>query len=227
MTSVRVVTRGEDLAPYLSSCMNPVAFTGAGISYASGLPVFGSQWRGRPLLEWLTLEQWSRDPQGFYQLYWEQMMHWPKAEPNAAHKTLAALGCLVITQNFDGLHQKAGSRRVLELHGNLVRLRCPQCEVRYPSVDFVGNLHPSCPVCKNLLRPDLVLAGEPTQNWWAAVHAVEHCDLLLVVGTSLDFRPAKRLPELAERAGAQVIVVNRSAEVILPHAWQLCSATRR
>lgn len=218
---MQVVTHAEQLAPYLLTSERMAAFTGAGISVVSGLPLFTSRWRGEPILHWLSIERLRDDPSSFYEFFWSEVVHWPTAQPNAAHFALAQLGCPIVTQNYDGLHQKAGSPYVLELHGNPAQLRCDGCALLFASEHFAQLPWPCCPYCRQLLRPNIVLAGEPAMHWQEAVRIVESCDLLLVIGTSLDFRPARGLPQLAERAGANVVVINRQAEIVLPRGLEI------
>jgi len=155
-----------------------------------------------------------------------------QAEPNPAHHALAALEqaaphFVLVTQNVDGLHQRAGSINVLELHGNLHRVRCSQegTAFDWPEERAAGTgqgspLPPSCPRCGAPLRPDVVWFGEPlpeevlTQSWEEAAH----CDLMLVAGTSAIVQPAASLPLVARRTGATVVEINPTETPLTPLA---------
>lgn len=197
----------------------PVAITGAGISVASGLPTIKREWRGVPLKEVFAKEMFERDPERFYECYREMLLDWREAVPNEAHRALARSGACVITQNFDGLHQKAGSERVLEIHGNLRELICLGCAALYPAHVAETNPLPHCPSCGELLKPNIVLEGEEVRHFAMAVDWVGEADLLLVVGTKLDMQPVGGLPKICEEKGVPVIVCNKAAETVLPELF--------
>jgi len=195
-----------------------VVLTGAGVSAESGVPTFRGADRlwGRHRAEDLaTPEAFARDARLVWEWYeWRRQLIATR-RPNAAHEAIAALETharefLLITQNVDGLHRWAGSRRLAELHGNLWRVRClaegtvtENREVPLPS------LPPHC-ACGALLRPDVVWFGEalPTDAIRQAYDAVESCDVMLVVGTSALVQPAASLPMIAKAHGAYVVEVN-------------------
>ncbi|KEO84388.1 SIR2 family NAD-dependent protein deacylase [Tumebacillus flagellatus] len=209
----------EELAQWkawVEESQTPVAVTGAGISVASGLPTINREWRGVALKDVFTWEMFEDDPARFYQCYREMMLDWRDARPNPAHLALAHGRVRIITQNFDGLHQEAGSRDVLEIHGNLRELICLHCEELYPAHVAEKNPLPHCPTCNHLLKPNIVLVGEEVRHIAVAVDWVGSCDLLLVVGTNLEMDPVRRLPEIAEQRGVPVIRCNRGAEDVLP-----------
>jgi NAD-dependent deacetylase len=200
-----------------------VAFTGAGISTPSGIPDFRSPGTGlwhqvRPALVASTWTLRLR-PQVFYEWMRPLAHRILEAEPNAAHRALVELeeaGRLnaVITQNIDGLHQTAGSRRVLELHGHTRTASCLGCGRTVDTAPIIetflmGDV-PHCAWCDGVLRPDVVLLGEmlPADVFAAAQVECERCDLLLVVGSSLEVTPAAELPLVALRAGADLVIVN-------------------
>lgn len=198
-----------------------VAFTGSGISSESGIPVFrGNEglWQGFRAEDLATPEAFRRDPQRVWDWYHWRRQLVQQAQPNPAHLALAHLeqqGMLasVITQNVDGLHQRAGSRAVIELHGNLLRARCGRCDHRFPlPEDASGVVH--CPNCRAIARPDVVWFGEvlPEEAWNAAFLAMNRARAVLVVGTSGVVYPAASLCEMAaEKGGSQkadLIVIN-------------------
>ena len=206
---------------------NLVAFTGAGISTDSGIPDYrgpGGVWeQGKPptIGDFLENEETRRS-------YWQRRrFDYPTLatrQPNGAHRALAALertGLLsaVITQNIDGLHQRAGNDpdRVVELHGTAHRIRCISCGRYWHAVAIQRRLEagedvPRCEVCGGMLRSATILFGEPLdkETLDRAVAAASACDLMLVIGSSLVVNPAARLPVLAKRNGAALAIVNRT-----------------
>ncbi len=206
------------LAERLSEARRVVVLTGAGVSAESGVPTFRGAdglWRRYRAEDLATPEAFARDPRLVWEWYdWRRQLIATR-RPNAAHEAIAALEThvpdfLLVTQNVDGLHRRAGSRRVAELHGNLWRIRClaeervtENREVPLPS------LPPRC-ACGALQRPDVVWFGEalPTDAIGKAWNAAEACDIMLVVGTSALVQPAASLPMVAKAHGAYVVEVN-------------------
>ncbi len=201
----------------IRAARRPVALTGAGISAPSGVPTFQSRWKGRPVRDFLGRDYLARDPVGFFELYCA-MEQWCDAAPNEAHRALARHKVPVITQNIDGLHQKAGSAEVIELHGNLRIVRCAKCGREGTAKAFCAALRPlyaagdvdairralRCP-CGGAMDVDVVLYGDAVRDMDRAAEWIERCDLLLVIGTSLTTYPAAALPDLARRHGARVM----------------------
>lgn len=201
-----------------------VALTGAGISRPSGIPDFRSDsgiWAHQDPFEVASLRAFHRDPQRFFS--WLQGLLAPvmMAQPNPAHLALAELEArgrlrAVITQNIDGLHQAAGSRRVFELHGHLRTATCQGCGLQVPSEPLLPLVRrgqvPRCR-CGGAFKPDVVLFDEllPQGLVWLAQKALEECDLLLVAGTSLEVAPVCDLPLLALRRGVPIVIVNLDA----------------
>ncbi len=209
-----------------------IALTGAGMSTESGIPDFRGPsgiWTKDPAAERRAYQSYDRfvvDPAA----WWKERLAargagrgWAEAEPNAGHYALAELeemGILkaVLTQNVDGLHEKAGSKHVLEYHGSIVKLRCQSCGSRFPIDDFdleelarEGDLPPRCPGCAGVLKTDVVEFGEPIPADVAMLSQDEarQCDLMLICGTSAVVYPFASLPALArERAGVVIIEVN-------------------
>jgi NAD-dependent deacetylase len=191
--------------------------TGAGISAESGVPTFREAqtglWARFDPAELATPEAFRRDPRLVWEWYaWRRELV-GKARPNPGHLALVDLERRVptftlITQNVDGLHQRAGSRNVVELHGNLARTRC--AVEGTPAESEGSSLPPLCPRCGGLLRPDVVWFGEalPEAALTAAWRAAEECDLFLSVGTSSLVEPAASLPYAALRRGAPLAEVN-------------------
>lgn len=201
-----------------------VAFTGAGISAESGIPTYrgaGGVWHKYDPAKYADIGHFLEDPSYYWSFFRE--VRYPvvsRAEPNPAHRALARLeerGRLraVITQNIDGLHQAAGSRRVLELHGNTRSIRCMSCGSRF-AMDEVyrqtaTRLPPVCSRCEGPLKPDVVFFGEalPRGVLDEALAEARSCDLFLVVGSSLVVHPAASLPAVARRNGARLVIINR------------------
>lgn len=198
-----------------------VALTGSGISSESGIPVFrGNEglWRGFRAEDLATPQAFRENPQRVWEWY-----HWRRelvlaAKPNPAHLALAELeqrGLLshVITQNVDGLHQKAGSRNVIELHGSIHRARCIECGFRFPLADDAQGIV-TCSKCGAAARPDIVWFGEvlPEDAWNAAYYAALACRAMLVIGTSGIVYPAAGLSEIAggdrPQGPARLVIIN-------------------
>ncbi|WP_254543982.1 SIR2 family NAD-dependent protein deacylase [Halomarina pelagica] len=207
----------------LGDAERAVAMTGAGVSTASGIPDFrgsdGVWTRYDP--EDFHISRFEADPEGFWddRLALVEELYGEGREPNRAHEALAALereGHIggVITQNVDGLHQAAGSDRVVELHGNGERVVCTDCGGT-DDLDAVrsraADLPPRCRRCDGLLKPDVVLFGErlPDYAWYRAHAMAQRADAVLVVGSSLSVEPAASLPREAAGRGATLVVVNR------------------
>jgi NAD-dependent protein deacetylase/lipoamidase len=202
----------------LAAARSVVALTGAGISAESGVPTFRGPeglWRRFRPEELATPEAFARDPRLVWEWYdWRRSLIAPLA-PNAAHHALAELEgrvprFLLATQNVDGLHARAGSRRLVELHGSLWRVRCTGCaDVREDRRVPLPELPPACD-CGARLRPDVVWFGEalPEEALGRAFEAARQADVVLVIGTSSLVYPAAHLPVAAQSAGAFVIEIN-------------------
>ncbi len=196
------------------------ALTGAGVSAESGVPTFrgaGGLWEGHRVEDVATPEAFARDPALVWRFYNMCRAALWQVRPNPGHVALARLEprfgpdrFTLCTQNIDGLHRAAGSRAVLELHGNLARVRCTGCaSVEERPGEDLAEL-PHCAGCGALLRPDIVWFHEmlPQDVWRRAGRAAGLCDCFLVVGTSAVVYPAAGLVDLAQDAGARVIEVN-------------------
>jgi len=190
-----------------------VAITGAGISVASGLPTIRKSYCGVALRDMFTIELYRDTPDDFFTCYKEVLKQWSDASPSQAHFALAVYNIPIITQNVDGLHQKAGSRKVIELHGNIREMICTGCgSLFHADQASVGQGVPRCPACGKSLRPNMVLVGEEVHHYAAAVDVVAASDVLIVIGTRLGMSPVKELPTVAVRNGGRVITINEDAE---------------
>jgi NAD-dependent deacetylase len=197
--------------------------TGAGVSAESGVATFrgaGGLWEGHRIEDVATPEAFERDPTLVWRFYNLRRANLQTVQPNAGHRALADLEqrfgsdkFTLITQNIDGLHQSAGSRHVLEVHGSLSRVRCTGCrrEEDRPGEELPEL--PRCGSCNGLLRPAVVWFHEmlPPAVWREAQEATESCNCFLVVGTSAIVYPAAGLIQMARAAGASVIEVNLEA----------------
>jgi len=204
----------------LSRAHRVVALTGAGISAESGVPTFrGAEglWRHYRATDLATPEAFARDPRLVWEFYnWRRDLLAP-LRPNAAHLALVELEgrvpeFLLITQNIDGLHRAAGSRQVLELHGNIWQVRCTGCGRITEDRTLLPEL-PACGACGGLLRPHVVWFGESLDPMVLnrAFKAVESCQALLIIGTSGNVQPAASMGLHARRHGAFVAEINLEA----------------
>jgi NAD-dependent deacetylase len=209
----------EPLRERLTGARHVMALTGAGISAESGLATYRDPqtglWARFLPQELATPEAFHRRPRLIWEWYASRRQLVERAEPNGGHRALAAMEQRVprftlVTQNIDGLHQRAGSRRVIELHGNITRTRCSGAGHFVDSWPATDEVPPRCPQCGEPLRPDVVWFGEmlPPAAWEAAAAAAQDCDVCLVIGTSAVVQPAALLPELAQRAGAMLVEIN-------------------
>lgn len=204
-------------------------FTGAGISAESGVSTFREAqtglWSKFKPEDLATPEAFRRNPALVWEWYQWRRERVGSVSPNPGHTALAELERRVpqftlITQNVDGLHQRAGSKRVIELHGNVVRTKCFDENVVIDSWPETTDVPPRCPRCRAYLRPDVVWFGEslPEGAFEAADQAARDCDLFLSVGTSTVVYPAAALPYTALESGATVVEINPNSTPFTPHA---------
>jgi NAD-dependent deacetylase len=216
----------EEARQWLEAASSVVILTGAGISAESGIPTFrGSDglWKNFKPEELATPQAFAKDPRLVWEWYdWRRGLI-AKAEPNAGHRALVQLEAAkpnftLITQNVDGLHDRAGSRRVLKLHGDIWRMQCSECGRNWPDRRVpLPKLPPHCG-CGAVARPGVVWFGEPLGEVWAeAEHAAREAGVLLVVGTSAVVNPAATLAPIAKAAGARVIEINPEETPISRH----------
>jgi len=202
-----------------------VALTGAGISTPSGIPDFRSPgsglWTRYPPMQVASLTVFRYDPEHFYEWLHPLALKLVNAKPNAAHLALVKLqsaGYLdtIITQNIDGLHTRAGSKDVLEVHGTMSTLTCIDCFKQVPAEgilqEYISHCTPPhCQDCGGILKPDVILYEEqlPVKTWIKAEETSRKCDLMIIIGTSLEVMPSAKLPVYALEHGARLIVLNR------------------
>lgn len=224
--SPQTQTSIEFAADLIRQAKHAVALTGAGISTPSGIPDFRSSgkglWSRDEPLEVASLSTFRTKPSQFFEWFRPLAKQMFEARPNNAHTALADLenqGFIksIITQNIDTLHQKSGSKTVIEMHGTMQTLTCTQCyhqvQAKTYIADFVehGTL-PRCPKCNQLLKPDVILFGEqlPQAAWFSAQREARKCDLMIVAGSSLEVLPVAGLPMQALDRGAHLIIINNT-----------------
>ena len=206
----------ETVIKKLEDAKKIVFVTGAGISQESGIPTFRGKdglWRNYDAMKLATIDSFYDNPKLVWEWYNERRKNVFSAEPNLGHKAIVELEkfvkVVVLTQNIDGLHQRAGSTEVLELHGSIVKIKCVVCNFKSEIVTEFIDIPPLCK-CGNILRPDVVWFGEslPRDIWQQAIIHVRNCDVIIVVGTSLVVSPANTLPVYAKQNGAILIEIN-------------------
>ncbi len=208
-----------ELANLMGRVSRVAVLTGAGISAESGVPTFrgkeGLWGKFRPE-ELATMEAFMANPQVVWEWYQWRRQLVGQVQPNPGHRALAEMESLfdqftMITQNVDGLHQQAGSRNILELHGNIMRNRCLECGRQAPeAIDIDPDHLPTCEACGGQLRPDVVWFGEMlnAKTIEAAFNAAEQAELFFSIGTSAIVHPAASLPVAAKRSGATLVEIN-------------------
>jgi NAD-dependent deacetylase len=213
----------EVLAELIREHQPCIVLTGAGISTESGIPDFRSPtgiWAQYDPMEYATISAFRRDPVKVWEFYALRFEVLTRAEPNAGHLALAELerrGFLraVVTQNIDGLHERAGSQDVVEVHGSIRTASCLACRTRVPFADVVSALQdaaaPPCPECREILKPDVVMFGEllPVAAIDRTTSLARESALLLVVGSTLEVYPVAALPDDTLAAGGKLAIVNR------------------
>jgi NAD-dependent deacetylase len=206
----------ETISDQLKKAKNIVFVTGAGISQESGIPTFRGKdglWRKYDPMTLATVDAFYQNPKLVWEWYEERRQNILKANPNPGHIAIAEFekykNVTVLTQNIDGLHQRAGSTNVYELHGSIITIKCTVCNFKDTTTSSFLSLPPLCK-CGNMLRPDVVWFGEtlPQNIWNTAMEKSSSCDAMIVVGTSLAVSPANLLPVYAKENGALMIEVN-------------------
>jgi len=200
-----------------------VVLTGAGISTESGIPDFrsaGGLWAQFDPLDYGSIDAFRENPTRVWEFYAPRFSMLTTAEPNPAHTALAELERLghvsaVVTQNIDLLHERAGSREVVEVHGSIRTATCPGCARSYPLAEVLelldGSPAPACADCDSILKPDVVFFGEllPEAAMERATELSASAGLMLVVGSALEVYPVAGLPFDTLRAGGVLAIVNR------------------
>ena len=226
----------HETAAVLQSALRIVVLTGAGVSKESGVPTFRDAleglWEQYDPSELATPEAFERNPSMVWEWYEHRREMCRDAQPNPGHFALAALekhfgNMLIVTQNVDDLHERAGSKNIIHLHGNLAESKCFDNCQGSPTIVDVTNLPdyptakpPACPHCGQWVRPNVVWFGEmlPQQELYTAMDASREADVMLVVGTSGLVHPAAGLPTITRQADGQIIEINPIQSAITPIA---------
>jgi NAD-dependent deacetylase len=214
----------QQAAEMISKSTSTVALTGAGVSTKSGIPDFRGPdglWTKVDPAKFASISGFLSNPKGWWEMALEMAPTFMNAKPNPSHTMLAKLekmgllDCLV-TQNVDGLHQKAGSKNVLEVHGSLFSATCTVCQIQVDRKYLEKAMRKRqipvmCPTCGGLLKLDTVFFGEalPQKTLGAAVEASRNCELMLAVGSYLVVYPVATLPTFATQSGAKFIIINQ------------------
>ena len=228
-----IATELKQAGHWLAESKHVAVLTGAGISAESGVPTFRGKdglWQGFRATDLATPEAFVRDPKLVWNFYnWRRELLAP-LQPNPAHIALVRLEEKVpqfslITQNIDDLHHRAGSKNLVELHGNIWMVRCTRCQVVTRNEEIPLPELPECKECGGLLRPHVVWFGEQLEPTMLdkAVAAIRSCDTMLVIGTSALVQPAASLAIVAQEQGARVVEINLEAT---PYSHKLDLALR-
>jgi len=212
----------DSIADQLREAKRIVFVTGAGISQESGIPTFRGKdghWRKHDPMKLATIDAFYDDPELVWEWYEDRRKNILAAQPNPGHKAIAELEkyarVIVLTQNIDGLHQRAGSSSVLELHGSIIRIKCTVCDYHDDITVGFEKVPPLCK-CGKILRPDVVWFGEGLSQdvWQEAIAEASSCDVMIIAGTSLVVSPANTLPIYAKQNNAVLIEVNPEQTVM-------------
>lgn len=220
---MELIEKIEKLGEWVAESQNIVVFTGAGVSAESGIPTYRGKdgyWEKYDPEKYANINYFNQDPSYYWNFFKE--VRYPvlkAAKPNLIHKSIAELETLskiksVITQNIDGLHKEAGSKKVLELHGNTRIFSCLECKAEF-NMDQVNellkkDLPPKCNKCSGLIRPQVVFFGESLDPilLFRAEKDSGKADLFIAAGSSLVVQPAASLPLIAKNHGAKLVIVN-------------------
>jgi NAD-dependent deacetylase len=221
--SADVSTAAAELAALIAEADSVVALTGAGVSVPSGIPDFRTPgtgiWENVNPMEVATIEAFRSDPARFWSFYRPRFEALGDKEPNAAHKALVELEGwgidAVVTQNVDRLHRKAGSARVIEVHGSIQTSSCTSCpgtwQLEEVETLFDDDGIATCPACMGRVKPDVVLFGEmlPEQAMQQAADLAQRADVMLCIGSSLEVHPVAGLPEITLASGGKLAIVTQ------------------
>jgi NAD-dependent deacetylase len=212
------------LKKYLDKSAKIVFLTGSGISKESGIPTFRGKdglWRKYDPTTLASISAFLENPKLVWEFYYYRQDLINKCHPNAAHLAISQIqiekkDTCIITQNVDNLHQKAKSKNIIELHGNIFRTKCISCSFKSELKSNKGNSSnssealPRCNKCKDILKPGVILFGEslPSIEWNNAIEKASNCDIMFIVGTSLNVSPANLLPSYAKENKSTLVEIN-------------------
>ncbi|GAA0759032.1 SIR2 family NAD-dependent protein deacylase [Clostridium sartagoforme] len=210
-----------DIKNTIINAKNPVAFTGYKISELSGFPRLQEELNNYTLKDILTVDFFYTNTIIFYKTF-IKLLNSPPVFPNYVHNILSKLNFTIITENFDSLHQKAGSSNVIELNNNLKYLSCTQCNYVIESNLVLSNITTdeellcsvTCPNCKTILKPKLVLLGDNINKFHIALNEIYKSDLFLIIGSNLDFWPANYLPIKAKYVNCPTIILKDDYSIL-------------
>jgi NAD-dependent deacetylase len=213
----------KKLVDWMRESTHTVIFTGAGMSTEAGLPDFRSKtglWKAKDPRKLASIEAMYKNPEEFYEFYRMRLATLGEANPHQGHKILAdwekrRIIQAIITQNVDGLHHRAGSNRVIELHGTLREALCLKCKKVYGSQVLEGGGIPRCE-CGNMLKPGVILFGEmlPQDALYQADLESRRSHLFIVIGSSLEVSPANYFPLQARDTGAKLVIINMETTIM-------------
>jgi NAD-dependent deacetylase len=219
------------VAELLMQSKHSIAFTGAGISVESGIPTFrgeGGLWEKYDPMECASISAFKKDPAKVWEFYSRRMHIIAKAKPNPAHLTLTKLerdGLLkyVITQNIDDLHEKAGTRKIVKLHGDIWTVKCLKCGFKERIEKPPKSIPPLCLKCGAILKPGVVMFeeacnGNTRDDWNIAIEECTKTDLMLIIGTSGLVVPAAALPNTVKMNGGRLVEINTAKSVLTAQA---------
>ena len=210
------MTPFDSIRNEITNARKIIFVTGAGISQESGIPTFrgkGGLWRNYDPMKLASIDAFYENPKLVWEWYEERRKNILQAEPNLGHRAIAELEkfveVIVLTQNIDGLHKRAGSTNILELHGSIIKIKCTVCDFNAEIENSFEEIPPKCK-CKNVLRPDVVWFGEPLPQdvWQQALNHASNAELMIIAGTSLEVSPANMLPMHAKQNNAKLIEIN-------------------
>ncbi|MGE4214578.1 MAG: Sir2 family NAD-dependent protein deacetylase [Anaerotignaceae bacterium] len=210
-----------DLKNMVANAKNPVAFTGHTISEISGFPNLQEKFFNYKLNNILTADFFYTNPKVFYKAFMK-LLNSTEICPNYIHNILSTLNFTIITENFDSLHQKAGSTNVIELNNNLNYLSCTNCNYVVRSKLALSNITTdeqllssiTCPSCKSILKPNLVLLGEKINKFHLALNEIYKSDLLLIIGSDLRTWPSNIIPVKSEYVQCPTVILKDDFSIL-------------
>lgn len=203
-----------------------VFLTGAGISKESGIPTFRDHdglWKTYDPAKLASYSSFITNPKLVWEFFHDRQKSISTKEPNKAHFAISEIELLkkswLLTQNIDGLHSKAGTKNIIELHGNIFNVKCINC-LRKEVLDINAEIPPLCRDCGSILKPDVILFEETLDmdNWDTAINLVSSCDVMVIIGTSLEVGPVNTLPNIAYKNNSFLIEINPQDTWFTPYA---------